>query len=279
MKPSISLIVLTHDEEKNLPQCLKSVEGLVDEIFVVDSYSIDGTKEVAKRFGAHFVQHEFINQAQQFNWALENLDIKGEWILRLDADEVILSELKHEIMNRLGDLPKDINGVVLRRRVYFMGKWIRHGGYYPTCLLRMFRKGKGVSEVREMDEHLILKEGEEITFKNDFIDDNKKGLHFWIEKHNGYATREAEEILRAENKKQESSRLGGQAGRKRWLKEKIYNNSPLFIRPLFYYLYRYFFLLGFLDGKEGLIFHFLQAFWYRFLVDVKVYEMRKYEKS
>jgi len=279
MKPDITLIVLTNNEEKNLPQCLGSVKGLVNEIFIVDSYSTDGTEQVAKRFGAKFIQHEFINQAQQFNWALENLDIKSEWILRLDADEVILPELKNEILDRLGSLPGNIHGVVLRRRVYFMGRWIKHGGYYPTFLLRIFRKGRGMSEVREMDEHLVLKDGEEITFKNDFIDDNKKGLHFWIEKHNGYATREAEEILKVENKKQEGNRLGGQAGRKRWLKEKIYNNFPLFIRPFFYYVYRYFFLLGFLDGREGLIFHFLQAFWYRFLVDVKVYEMRKYEKN
>ena len=263
----------------NLAKCLKSVEGLVSEIIIVDSGSTDRTKEIAERYGAKFVVHEFKNQADQFNWALENVEIKGDWVMRLDADEEILPELKEEIKKKLESLGDEICGVVLKRRVYFMGKWIKHGGYYPTCLMRIFRKGTGMSENREMDEHLILKTGKEVIFENDFIDDNRKDLTFWIAKHNGYASREARATLGKQVDSLEGSFSGSQAEKKRWLKEKVYNNFPLFVRPFFYYIYRYIFRFGFLDGKEGFIFHFLQAFWYRFLVDAKIYEDKKRKKT
>ena len=279
MKPTISLIILTHEEELNLAKCLKSVEGLVSEIIIVDSGSTDRTKEIAERYGAKFVVHEFKNQADQFNWALENVEIKGDWVMRLDADEEILPELKEEIKKKLESLGDEICGVVLKRRVYFMGKWIKHGCYYPTCLMRIFRKGTGMSENREMDEHLILKTGKEVIFENDFIDDNRKDLTFWIAKHNGYASREARATLGKQVDSLEGSFSGSQAEKKRWLKEKVYNNFPLFVRPFFYYIYRYIFRFGFLDGKEGFIFHFLQAFWYRFLVDAKIYEEKKRKKT
>lgn len=271
----ISLVILTYNEELNLEKCLKSVEGLVSEIIIIDSGSTDKTKEIAEKYGAKFVVHEFKNQADQFNWALDNVEINGDWVMRLDADEELLSELKDEIEEKLPKLDSKVNGVVLRRRVYFMGKWISHGGYYPTCLMRIFRKGTGMSENREMDEHLVLKSGEEVVFENDFIDDNKKDLTFWIAKHNGYASREARATLQKHKDSLEGSFSGSQAEKKRWLKEKIYNNFPLFVRPFFYYIYRYIFRLGFLDGKEGFIFHFLQAFWYRFLVDAKIFELKR----
>lgn len=276
MKPAdISLIVLTKDEEQNLKKCLQSVEGLVSEIIIIDSGSTDGTEPIAREFGARFITHEFKNQADQFNWALAHAEPKGEWIMRLDADEELIPELKEEIANKLSGLPAEVNGVILRRRLYFLGRFIRHGGYYPTELLRIFRRGKGVSEEREMDEHLILLEGRSVKFENDFADDNRKDLGFWIAKHNGYAAREARAIIGGSAGEVQAAFGGSQAEQKRWLKENVYQNFPLFIRPFFYYIYRYLFRLGFLDGKEGLVFHFLQAFWYRFLVDARLFEMRR----
>ncbi len=275
-KLPISVIILTYNEELNLENCLKSIADWVDEIFIVDSYSTDRTLEIAKKYGAQISQRPFKNQAEQFNWALDNLNIKNEWILRLDADEYLTEELKKEIADVLlnmgtSDVPKidgnvrtsdvqNINGFYIKRRVYFMNRWIKHGGYYPTWLLRLFRKGKARSEQRAMDEHLVLLEGKAGKLKNDFIDDNKKDLTWWIEKHNNYSSREAIEAL-SEN-----------YGRG---KKKIYYRLPLFCRAFLYFIYRYFFRLGFLDGKEGLIFHFLQGFWYRFLVDAKFYEQKK----
>ena len=259
MKNSLAVIILTYNEEFNIGNCLKSVVGLTNNIFIVDSYSTDRTLEIAKKYKAEVIQHPFENQAQQFNWALDNLDIKNEWILRLDADEYITEDLKKEILEKLENgIPDNINGFYIKRRAYFMGRWIRHGGYYPAWILRLFRKGKAKSEERAMDEHIVLLEGESGKLKNDFIDDNKKGLGKWVEKHNNYAQREADDVLRGD--------IG--LGEKR----KLYYKLPIFCRAFIYFVYRYFIRLGFLDGKEGLIFHFLQGFWYRFLVDAKIYE-------
>lgn len=284
MKLPISVIILTYNEEANIGICLKNIVDLVGEIFVVDSYSTDRTLEIAKKYGCKIFQHPFENQAQQFNWVLDNLDIKNEWILRLDADEYLTEELKKEIKEVLRNTKNyentKVNGFYIKRRVYFMGKWIKHGDYYPTWILRLFRKGKGRSEERKMDEHIILLEGRAKKLANDFIDDNKKNLEFWIDKHNKFSSREVEEITKqlTTNDQQLTTKLSGQTAQKRWLKENFYYRLPLFCRAFLYFIYRYFFRLGFLDGKEGLIFHFLQGFWYRFLVDAKFYEIKKYEK-
>lgn len=276
MKLPISVIILTYNEELNIENCLKNVAEWCNEIFIVDAYSTDKTLEIAKKYGAKIIQHKFENQAQQFNWALDNLEIKNKWILRLDADEYLTEELKNEISEKLENISVDINGFYLRRRVYFMGRWIKHGGYYPIWLLRLFRYGKAkYQEERNVDEHLTLLEGKAGKMENDFIDDNKKDLTWWIKKHNNYASREADEALKTLKRENiKTPILGGQPAKKRWVKENLYFKMPMFFRACAYFIYRYFFRLGFLDGKEGLIFHFLQGFWYRFLVDAKIYEMK-----
>ena len=265
MNQKISAIILTYNEELNLEQCLKSIADLVFEIIIVDSGSTDKTLEIAQKYGARIFKNQFINQAQQFNWVLDNVDIKGEWILKLDADEYILPELKREISElfnlttsqvvRLG-----VNGFYIKRRVYFMGKWIKHGGYYPVWFLRLWRRGMGRSEDRKMDEHIILTHGKSAELKNDFVDDNQKGLKAWIEKHKKYALREAEDVA------------NGNFGATR--KRNFYYKIPPFLRVFIYFVYRYFFRLGFLDGFPGLVFHFLHGFWYRFLVDIKIYQSK-----
>lgn len=268
---SITAIILTFNEELNLDKCLKSIKGLVSEIVVIDSGSTDKTKEIAESFGAKFVVHAFNNQAEQFNWALANTNPKGDWILRLDADEELLPELKREIEEKLPKLEEEVCGIVLRRRTYFLGKWMKHGGIYPTKLLRIFRNGKGMSEVREMDEHLILTEGREMEFENDFIDDSRKPLHAWIAKHRVYATREA----RTYWKERSSDTAGipaGQAGERRRSK-KTYYAFPPFIRAFAFFVYRYVIRLGFLDGAKGFLFALLQVLWYRSLVDVEILRM------
>jgi len=260
MKTSISAIILTYNEELNLGNCLKSVSDLADEIFIVDSGSTDKTAEIAKNYGAQFIEHrDYKNQAQQFNWALDNLEIKNEWILRLDADEYLTEELKHEITETPKNIPEGINGFYMKRRVYFMGKWIKHGGYYPYWILRLFKKGTARSESKAMDEHIVLLSGSAGKLKNDFVDDNKKDLTWWIAKHNDYASREAADFL--------ANDFGSK-------KKRHYYSLPPFLRAFLYFVYRYFIRLGFLDGKEGLIFHFLQGFWYRFLIDAKIYERK-----
>lgn len=269
---SLSVVILTYDEEENLPYCLESLSELSCEIFVVDSGSRDATLKIARQAGCQVLQHEFVNQAEQLNWALKELPIRTPWVMRLDADERLTAELVEELKEKLPALPSHISALTIKRRVYFWGRWIRHGGYYPTWLLRVWRHGYAHCEARWMDEHMVIRDGEVSKLSNDLVDENRKDLTFWIAKHNRYADRELKDIL--ETSTSEVEGLVGQARTRRWLKSNVYSHAPLFLRAFFYWVYRYVFLLGFLDGTAGLIFHFLQGFWYRFLVDAKLYEYR-----
>ncbi|MDV5105567.1 glycosyltransferase family 2 protein [Clostridium perfringens] len=202
--------------------------------------------------------------------------------MRIDADEEITDELVEEIKNKLPNIQKDINGIILKRRVYFMGKWIKHGGKYPELLLRIFRTGYGMCEQKLMDEHMILLEGNTEKFDNDIIDNNNKNLDWWTHKHNWYSNRE---VLDYQNKVKSNYSDDlindeinkGQVARKRFIKNNGYYKLPMFFRAHLYFIYRYYFRLGFLDGTEGRIYHFLQAYWYRFLVDAKIYECKKFD--
>lgn len=279
----LSVILLTKDEENNLPTTLASLRKLDAEVFVVDSYSTDSTVAIAQQANCKVFEHPFENQAQQLNWALQNLPIQTPWIMRLDADERLTPELVEELKQVLPQTPDDITGYQVKRRVFFMGRWIRHGGYYPTWLLRVWRTSVGTCEQRYMDEHIVLSKGKVANLENDIIDDNQKGLSFWIEKHNLYADREVKDLINSMSESNISTDLlkGGQfsqATRRRWVKKNLYGRSPLFLRALLYFITRYIIGLGFLDGVEGLIFHFFQGFWYRFLIDAKIYELKKHTK-
>ena len=276
----LSIIIPTFNEEKNLSFCLDSLKGLPCALYIVDSGSNDSTCRIARSYKATVYSHPFVNHAQQLNWALKNIPIKTPWVMRLDADERLPEELAQEIKLRLPSLPESTAGISLKRRVFFLGRWIRFGGYYPTWLTRIWRLGKGRFENRNMDEHLVLCGGDTVMFKSDIIDDNHKDLHWWIEKHNSYAAKEALDFLRPPIGKSVVANLaGGQNQKKRWYKNNLYYKLPLFLRPLLYFCYRYFLLLGFLDGRRGLIWHFLQGFWYRFLVDAKIFEAKRIWKK
>jgi len=274
----LAIIILTFNEECHLARALNSVESIASEIFVIDSYSFDRTVEIAHARGATVLENKFVNYAKQFQWALENAPITASWVMRLDADEIVGPNLASEIDRKLPTLGGDIAGVNLKRKHIFMGQWIRHGGRYPLVLLRIWRNGQGRIESRWMDEHMIVWGGRTVTFCGDFADHNLNGLTFFTDKHNKYATREAIDILnqkyglfsRDEDLSSKSASL--QAAVKRWLKEKIYNRLPFWVGPLGYFLYRYIMQFGFLDGSKGLVYHFLQGFWYRFLVGAKVAE-------
>jgi len=275
----LTVLILTFNEEIHIERCIRAVLPIAEQIFIVDSYSTDRTVEMAKSLGATVVQHEFVNYAKQFQWALDTLPIKTEWIMRLDADEYPLPALIDEIQSSLPGLSADITGVNLKRRYIMWSRWIKYGRRYPIFLLRIWRAGKGRIEQRWMDEHIVLTEGSSVTFEHDFCDHNLNNLSWWTDKHNRYATREAIDVL---NRKYHlfpiddaMSKKGSltQASFKRFIKEHVYNRLPVFSGPLLYFLYRYFIRLGFLDGKAGLVDHFLQGFWYRFLVEAKVMEL------
>ena len=283
MKQDISVVILTYNEELHIERCIKSLLPVVKEIFIIDSFSTDKTVEIAERLGAKVYQNPWINYALQFQWGLDNCPIETEWVMRMDSDEYILPELQNEISNKMQNIQEDTSGIYIKRRVYFKDKWIKHGSYYPTWLLRIWRYKDGHIEQRWMDEHIKLTKGETIQFENDLVDDNLNDLTWWTTKHNNYATREAVDILNIIHEfinydEVNSNFFGTQEERKRFLKKK-YANLPLFTRPFIYFLWRYFIKLGFLDGKQGLIWHFLQGFWYRFLVDAKIYEIEKKAKD
>lgn len=275
----LTVIILTFNEEIHIERCLRSVQCIAKKVFIVDSYSTDRTVEIAESLGAKVWQHAFINYAKQFQWALDTLPFETGWVMRLDADEYPDPRLVEEVQQRLPSLPDKITGINLKRRHIFMGRWIKHGTRYPLILLRIWQTGKGRIEQRWMDEHIVVEVGKTITFDYDFSDHNLHNINWWTEKHNKYATREAIDIL---NRRYGLSHFDdavlerhglSQVGFKRMIKEHIYNMLPTFSGPLFYFLYRYFIRLGFLDGKEGVVYHFLQGFWYRFLVEAKVMEL------
>ena len=278
---SLAVITLTFNEEIHIERCLKNISRLSSNIFIIDSFSTDKTIEIAQKFNVNIIQNKFINQAQQLQWAIDNCQIDSEWIMRIDADEYLTPELINEIQHRLTNLASNVNGIVLKRRHYFLNKWIRFGDRYPLCILRIWRNKKVRVEQKWMDEHIILLEGKSITFEHDFIDHNLNNLSWFIEKHNNYATREAIELLIYENNlTQENHNISfikailDKSQRNRFFKNILYKNHLLLLRSCIYFFYRYFFLFGFLDGKSGLIYHFLQGFWYRFLVDSKIIEIK-----
>ena len=275
----ISVIVLTFNEKLNLQECLDSVCNYVDEIIVVDSYSNDNTIEIAKKYTDKIYQNKFVNQAKQFIWALANANIKNEWILRIDADERWTKDGFEELREIIEKDKAD--GVYVKMKIFFMGRWIMHGGFYPNYFLRVYKKSKGKMEDRWMDEHIKV-DGKTIVSSIDVIESNydrQKNISLWTDKHNKYSTREAIEFLIQKHNLKSMDTVanfwGNKTERKRWLKEKFYFRIPLFLRPFLYYIHRYIFKLGFLDGKEGFIFHYLHAFWYRFLVDAKVYQLER----
>ncbi len=276
-KVPISVIILTHNEEKNIEECLKSICGWVNEFFIVDSYSTDKTLELTKKYTNKIYQHIFENYGKQRNWAQENLPIKNEWVLHIDADERATHELAEEIKNILKDVSNNANGFLIKKRTFFMGRWIKHGGHYPVYHLRFFRKKKGRCEDRKYDNHFICK-GKISRLNNDILEENNNDISEWIYRHNQWSSAEVEELLyvsKEKTNKVKTKYFGTPIERRRWMRNKVYNNFPLFIRAFLYFFYRYFLKLGFLDGKEGLIFHFMQGFWYKFLVDAKLYEIQK----
>lgn len=275
---SLCVIILTYNEEIHIARAIKSVAAVASQIIVIDSFSTDNTVEMASALGAVVLQNPFVNQAKQFHWALENAPVTSDWVMRLDADEVIEPELSAEISSKLPSLGPEVAGINLKRKHIFLGRWIKNGGRYPLILTRIWRTGQGRIEDRWMDEHVVVCGGKTIQFKNPFSDHNLNDLSFFTKKHNEYATREAVEVLArrfglfADDFSLTIKGTSTQAFAKRLIKEKFYNRIPFPISSLGYFLYRYIFQLGFLDGREGLIYHFLQGYWYRFLVGAKVTE-------
>lgn len=272
----LTTIILTFNEEKNIADAINSVKDVSKRVVVIDSFSTDKTVEIAKSLGAEIFQNKWINYATQYQFGINVSNIKTKWILRLDADERLTNQSAKEI-NELCDnnTNTDVNGIIIRLEVNFLGKSLKHGGIYPLKVLRIYKNNIGYIESRNMDEHIVLKEGKTIEMKTDCLHHDYKDLSTWIDKHNKYSSREVIDYYENIESEKELISLNKSAKIKRFIKFNIYYKLPLGTRAHLYYLYRYYFKMGFLDGKEGKIFAFMQAYWYRFLVDAKIFEKKK----
>jgi glycosyltransferase involved in cell wall biosynthesis len=280
-KLSITAIILTFNEEVHIDRCLSRILPLVERVVVVDCFSTDRTVEIARSRGADVLQHAWKNYSDQFQWGLNTANPTTEWVLRLDADEYLEKGVQSELRQRLVVLSEDVTGLQFKLKVIFRGRWIRHGRYYSTLLLRLWRNGVGQIEQRWMDEHIVLAHGRtERLFGGDLVDHNLKDIGWWTDKHNRYATRHmADYINREYHLFAEDERITETqtpARTKRFLKNCVYGCAPIYLRAVMFYLYRYIVCLGFLDGREGFVFHFLHGFWMMMLIDAKIDEARSF---
>ncbi len=279
---NISVVILTFNEEQHLPRLLNSIKGLEANLYIIDSGSTDKTLEIAKQYNATVLYNKFENHPKQWHFALTNINFSTPWIIGLDADHIVSEQLftKLKKFNEQA-IPSDVNGIYFNRHNYFKGKRLKYGGYKNKYLLKMFRTGKGQSDLNENMDHRFIVEGKTIVWHDGILkEENLKEneISFWLNKHNRYsdlvAQEEVERINKLRSQTIKPSFWGSPDQRIAWFKS-IWWRLPLYWRPFFYFTYRFFFKLGFLDSKEGRLFHFLQGFWFRLIVDVKIDEILK----
>ncbi len=268
-------IIMTKNEEKNIVDCLKSMKGFAKRCVVIDCGSTDKTVELAKKYGADVYFHEFEYYAKQFNWGIDNCDIDTEWIIRLDADERFPAKLNKEIEKIIADNKgKPMNGITIEADLYFLGRVMKHGIRNKRKMM-MFKKSCGRIEDRRRDAHSVISEGFSVSTKHRFIHYDFKNIDNYIKKYNWYATREMQDYIDFVHgmKTDIKTDVAIQAQRKK--KFGVYYKAPKFFRCWAWFIYNYVFRGGFLDGKEGLVFCYLECYWYRFVVDSKIYEFEK----
>ena len=270
----VSVVILTFNSAATIGATLKRAKRVSDDIHVVDSGSDDETRDIAAAAGARVVEHEFVHYGAQRNWAIDNLPLKHAWELHLDADERLTPELAAEINALDEHAAAHVDGYCIPRLVHFMGRPIRHGAMYPVWHLRLFRRGAGRCEMRRYDQHFYV-EGAAGSLSHPFIDDIRMPLSEWVVRHNLWSKAEVEQLLAASTEgRLIEGRFDGTPIERQHARRRIYQKMPPLLRPFLLFVYRYFFRLGFLDGREGLIFFVLQTFWFRFLIDAKLYERR-----
>lgn len=276
-----SFIILTLNEERHLPRLLESVKGLNARVYVVDSGSSDGTLDICRDNQIPSIYNLFENHPKQWHIALTAFEIETPWVICLDADQIVSSEL-HRLLADFKDVNfKDFSGIYFNRKNYFRGKWIRFGGYYPKYLLKMFRYKNGYSDLNENMDHRFVVNGKTTRWKaGHLLEENLKEseISFWIQKHDKYSDQLAEEeierMLALREQTIKPYLFGSPDERIAYLKN-LWWKMPLYIRPILYLIFRLFIQGGIFDGKTGTVFHFLQGFWFRLIVDIKIEEKLK----
>ncbi|UZR95492.1 glycosyltransferase family 2 protein [Chondrinema litorale] len=275
-KNDLTIILLTYNEEANLPACLESLKGLNYPIFAVDSFSTDKTLSILESQQIKYVQHSFDNYSLQRNWAQENNPFETKWVFHLDAGERLTPELVNWLNSKF-DPNTDIEGYMFSRRTIFLGKWIKYGGHYPNFHLRLYQANKGKCEEKVYDQHFVVNGKKEIIKTGiDIIDTVTDTLLNFTTGHARWAVFEALEIVSSQKDTGDvkAKLFGNPIERRRWLKQNLFERSPLFVRSFLYFFYRFIIKMGFLDGTIGLVFHLLQGFWFRFLIDAIILEIK-----
>ena len=278
----ITAIILSFNEEIHIGRCIERLTGLVERIVVIDSFSTDRTVEIARGLGAEVLQNAWRGHADQFDWGMRNANVTSAWTMRIDCDEYLEPGLQAALRAQLPALGDDITGVNFKLKVIFKGKFIRWGGYYKTILTRLWRTGVGSIERRWMDEKIVLAHGRHhLMGGGDLVDESLKDIGWWTAKHNHYATLQMIDFINLEHDLfPVDQRIRGgdneQARWKRFLRNKVYAGAPLYTRAVLYFFQRYFLRLGFLDGRMGFLWHFMQGFWFFMLMDAKVDEARRF---
>jgi len=271
---TLSVVILAYDSEATIGATIASAALISDDIHVVDSGSNDNTLAIVKAAGAHLHHHPFENYGAQRNWAIAAVPVRHSWELHLDADERLSDELVAAILKlKAGGFAGPEVGYFIPRLMMFLGKPIRHGGMYPIWHMRLFKRGHGRCEDRRYDQHFYV-DGPAGRLPYPMIDDVRMTLNEWTIRHNRWAEAEAEELrLGTAGPGVIVPRLtGGTPVQQKRALRAGYNSAPRFLRAFLLFFYRYVLRLGFLDGKAGLIFFVLQTFWFRFLIDAKLYE-------
>jgi glycosyltransferase involved in cell wall biosynthesis len=279
----ITALVITKNEEIHIERCINNLKKLADNILMVDSFSTDKTVEIAEKLNVRIIKNKFVNHSKQFNFGLSQLSDETHWVLKVDADELLTSQLIDEIKQKLPNLDEDINGIYLKRQLIFQKKIIRYGRLFPVKLLRLFKFNTGYCDNRWVDEKIKIS-GKTVEFKEYFYDHNLKTLNDWIAKHNEYSSAEALNYLLLKynfsNNDMINSKFNVEKKTIVVLKSRdFYDKLPLIIRSFMIFFFRYFICLGFLNGKTGLNYFFLQTLWYRMVVDLKILDVEKLLKK
>lgn len=245
------LAVITKNEEIHLERLLKNVKKIVSAIYIVDSYSTDNTAKIAKKYNSKFFRRKFDNFSNQRNYCISKIPKKFDWILFLDADEYLSTNLKKEIVDAINS--NKFDAYKMKRRFIFEKTWIKRG-YYPKWFIRIGRNGFLKCDKKKINEHLLCKSKKIGKLKNDFYDQNLNTREYWIKKHDQYSEFESERYFKKETN----------------INRIIWNFLPLILRPLILFFFRIIIKMSFLDGISAIKYHFLHDLYYRLLIDVKI---------
>lgn len=283
-KTPYSFVVLTYNDEMHLDRLINSVRGLDAEVFILDSGSTDHTLEICKEHSINVRYHAFENHPKQWDHALTTFNISTPWVVALDADQIVTPELFALLRDFDDQAHRDVDGIYFNRKNFHRGHWIKYGGYFPFYMLKMFRTDKGKSDLNENMDHRFIVPGNIKVWKKGFlVEENLKEsqIQFWLDKHNRYSDQLAhEEVERMQHLRCQTTRprFWGSPNERKAFFKNIWWKLPRYLRPAIYFTYRITLQGGFLDGKTGIIFHFLQGFWFRLIVDIKIEELLNEQK-